>query len=231
MTTTPVADRITDAHRETFARNHAWNREHYGANPAEYRDLTRTGRRRAPQEGVEPIALHVGEQVRFLNSRRWMLVRAVSDRHAVLTCTQEFTERALSYTIISWPQGRRGPHSSYGPWGIDTDDQCAAIVAAMDAADPERGAGTGQLELSERRAIRLDIDTIRRPRTLLHYRHDDGREGVVYGRLIDGDRGPIWEIRDPRDWWVFSGGWTRTGLAALSTDRMAPAEAVAATTS
>ncbi len=151
---------ISDAQHAAFVLGHGWNLEHYRAPGA-----TRGGRRRALIEPVDPLSLEPGQQVRFLGDRRWWDVRAVSAHHVVLTRTRNFGSEGLSYTIVSWTQGRRGLHSSWGHWPIDTNEQCQAIADAMDAGAGEANAMNGELEFSERRAIRLDIAAVRVPRT------------------------------------------------------------------
>lgn len=146
---------ITTEQRAAFAEAAAWNDEHYN------REATRYGRRRAEQHAIAPVPLQPGDQVRFTRDRRWWDVRAISPTgdHVVLTRTQDFGRDELIYTVVSWSQGRRGPHGSYGSWPIDTDEQCAAIAAAMDRGTDR--AQSGGIELSERRAIRTAIDLIR----------------------------------------------------------------------
>lgn len=147
---------ITEQQREVFLEADEWNRTHYT------RQAMRTGRRRAPRSPMKAVALRVGDRVKFHSDRRWWDVRAVSPSgsHAVLTRTQAFGREGLVYTIVSWTEGRRGPHTSLASWPIDTEEQCDAIAAAMDSgADAQSGIG---LALSERYSIRLDVAAVRR---------------------------------------------------------------------
>lgn len=143
-----MAERIGPEHAEIFRRMHEWNVEHYGAGRGVG---VVAGRRRAPQVAIEPIELVVGDRVKFYGDRRWWDVRAVDREYVVLTRTGDFGGTVPRYTVIAWAEGRRGPHGSWGH-AAETDAEIAATLAAL---------VSGQVEMSERRSIRLDIESIR----------------------------------------------------------------------
>ena len=125
---------------ERFAANH--RRNNNLVHPA--------GRTRAHElVPVRPFALAPGDRVRFHDSRRWWTVQAVSPLHVALTRRAAFTSEPL-YTVIAWDEGRRGPHDSWGFEAITRED-CESVVAALDR---------GEISLSERRAIYLDVAAI-----------------------------------------------------------------------
>lgn len=125
-----------------FSRNHADNQTLV--------EPGRSGRRRAPIEPIEPILLDVGMKVKFLGDRRWWTVRAVNPAAVVLTRTAAFST-GLTYTVVVWSEGRRGAHTSWGH-EANTDAGCVRIAADIKA---------GKLELSERHAVRLDLESVR----------------------------------------------------------------------
>lgn len=142
LTTAGQINDIIGQLKSVFSRNHAEN-------------LTlvqpdRSGRLRAATEPINPLPLTVGMQVKFLSDRRWWTVRATNPACAVLTRTGNFGQ-GLQYTVIVWAEGRRGPHGSWGH-EANTDEGCAKIAEDVAA---------GTLELSERRAIRLDLEAVR----------------------------------------------------------------------
>jgi len=124
----------------TFAANHVENQTLCGKN----------GRTRATIRPVEPMPLKVNGRVKFLGDRRWWTVQAMNATHAVLTRGGDFG-RGPVYTVIAWKEGRRGPHGSWGHAALTRED-CERIATDM---------ASGEISLSERRAIYLDIDTIR----------------------------------------------------------------------
>lgn len=146
--TTARAERIRHEPAEAFRRMHEWNvREYSGRAPG-------SPRHRAPRVPIGPIEMAPGERVKFYGDRRWWDVRAVGRRHVVLTRTRDFGRGGLLYTVIAWAEGRRGPHGSWGH-GAETDEQIAETLAALEA---------GEIDMSERHSIRLDLEAVRAAR-------------------------------------------------------------------
>lgn len=109
---------------------------------------------RPATEPVEPIALVVGQRVRFeRESRRPYVVRAVSEHFVVCTRQADFKPKGeLFYTVIDWRNGCRGPVGIVGGgWDVTTDDKCSELCEELEA---------GKWELSRRRWVRLDIQEI-----------------------------------------------------------------------
>lgn len=128
----------------TYEENHQWNLGHYNE------DAMRYGRTRAPQEPMEPLAIEAGQKVKFYGDRRWWGVRASGGDYVVLTRDAEFGRGTL-YTVICWSQGRRGPHNSWG-YGATTPEKINAMLKAL---------VVGDIELSERHSVRLDIERVK----------------------------------------------------------------------
>ncbi len=128
----------------TYEENHQWNLDHYN------NEAMRYGRRRAPQEPMEPLALEAGQKVKFYGDRRWWEVVMPTDDYVVLTRDAEFNRGTL-YTVICWSEGRRGPHNSWG-YPAKTYQEIGDMVIAL---------YNGDIELSERGSVRLDIERVK----------------------------------------------------------------------
>lgn len=113
------------------------------------------GRRAYPPAPVQPLDLHVGDTVRFHGLRtsglRKTTVRAVTEHYALCAWSSR-PKGTGEYAIISWRDGWRGPHGSYGH-GATTDKECRETLAALEA---------GQIEMIHRNAVFLDIAQVLR---------------------------------------------------------------------
>lgn len=112
-------------------------------------------RRAYPSNPMEPLDLQVGDAVRFYGIRTnapiRTAVRATTEHYAL--CTWQSTTKGVdAYTIISWRDGWRGPHGSYGH-GANTDEECRDTLSYLES---------GQIEMSQRAAIYLDIAGVSR---------------------------------------------------------------------
>lgn len=109
------------------------------------------GRPRAySNEAVTPLDIRVGDTVRFHGLRTRGPIRC-----KVLTTTNNYVACALPsgrYTIISWRDGWRGPHGSYGH-GMTTDEECRAALDALEKGD---------IDMSHRGSVYLDIHSVER---------------------------------------------------------------------
>lgn len=130
---------------EKFARNHEENQH------LVIEEGKSSWRRRPDKEPMAPLPLRVGQQVKFLGDNRWWTVRASNMTCAVLTRPENFGKPGLRYTVIVWAETRRGPQVSWG-LGAVTDEQCHEMAEAFTA---------GRTELSERRAVYLDLAKVR----------------------------------------------------------------------
>lgn len=82
-------------------------------------------------------------------TKRLWNVRARGDRYIILT--QPFNpRRSFIYTVIDLNRGIRGPHNSYGH-PITTEEEIATAIAALES---------GEIEISRRRAVTLDIEWV-----------------------------------------------------------------------
>ena len=111
------------------------------------------GERAYPATAVKPLGLQVGDDVRFYGmptpfGARRTTVRAVTEHYALCTWPREQGDG--EYTVISWQDGWRGPHGSWGH-GVATDEDCRAALAALEA---------GEIEMSHRHSIHLDISAV-----------------------------------------------------------------------
>lgn len=103
--------------------------------------------------------LRAGDRVQFAADPSWWQVRATSPSGNYVVLTQP-AGAAAAYTVISWPQRRRGPHTSQSPWPIETDEQCGAIAIALDFGAAT--SFTSGLVISEQHAVPLAIHAVRR---------------------------------------------------------------------
>lgn len=87
---------------------------------------------------VEPLALDVGDRIKFAGDRGWWTVRAATTNFVALTRQAEFERRGvLYYTVIDWRNGVRGPCDLVGQaWGDGsyTEEQCADMLKLFEAA-------------------------------------------------------------------------------------------------
>lgn len=126
-------------------------------------------RRAYPSNPMEPLDLQVGDDVRFYGIRTnapiRTTVRAATEHYAL--CTWPSTMKGeTAYAIISWRDGWRGPHGSYGH-GANTDEEYRDTLSALES---------GQIEMSHSAAIYLDIaEVIRDGNTIFDDTKDDFR--------------------------------------------------------
>ncbi len=103
-----------------------------------------------PVDGHDAAPLGVRDRVKFAGDRRWWTVRARDGQRVVATRSGDFG-RGDRYTIIDWAAQRRGPHDRpLGP-GAATDEDCQHLLT---------GLACGDLALSERRSVPLDITAV-----------------------------------------------------------------------
>lgn len=128
--------------------------------PKLFRELYQRNAQRRPEQRAYPLApilpmdLRVGDRVQFLGLRRGpglmrTTVRAVTEHYALCSWSNF---GASNYAIISWRDGWRGPHGSWGH-GAETDEQCREVLE-----DLERGV----IEMSHRRSVYCDIAQVER---------------------------------------------------------------------
>ena len=132
----------------------------------------------AAEVGVlEATGLQLHEQIRFAGDRRWWMIRAVDDAHAVVTRQAAFEPRGVVvYTIVAHGQGVRGPCNNLGGgWTFEptdlegsAEDLLHALRESFDHTDradlPEhRRSRIWRVEISRRRSVPLSIADRRPP--------------------------------------------------------------------
>lgn len=82
------------------------------------------------RQPVAPVAMCLGQRVRFESDRRWWTVRGVTADTVVLTRQAAFAPAGTRvYTVIDWRAGVRGPVNVIGQgWDIDTDEECQHLA-------------------------------------------------------------------------------------------------------
>lgn len=141
MTTTapaPAADPTPDLFRDLYQRN----------------IQLRPGQRAYPSTAIRPLDLQVGDRVQFFgeHSGKGLLrttVRAVTENYALCSWSR-FGQ--TQYAIISWRDGWRGPHGSWGH-GAESDEACREALDALE---------DGSIEMSHRRSVFCDIAAVER---------------------------------------------------------------------
>jgi uncharacterized membrane protein len=101
---------------------------------------------------VEPVALEVGQRVKLgHDGKRWWTVRAVTDVTAVLTRQAEFKAKGeLTYTVIDWRLGVRGPANTLGRgWDVENDESCQRLADQIKS---------GEWEISQRSWAPIDLE-------------------------------------------------------------------------
>lgn len=126
-------------------------------------------RRAYPSHPMEPLDLQVGDTVRFYGIRTnapiRTTVRATTERYALCTWPST-TKGEAAYAVISWRDGWRGPHGSYG-YGANTDEECRDTLSALES---------GQIEMNHSAVIYLDIaEIIRNGATIFNDSEGDTR--------------------------------------------------------
>lgn len=100
---------------------------------------------------TDPVPLSVGQRVKLAHDgRRWWTVRAVTDVTAVLTRQVEFRPKGeLTYTVIDWRLGVRGPADTIGRgWDVDSDESCQSLADCI---------RSGEWEVSQRSWAPIDL--------------------------------------------------------------------------
>lgn len=132
---------------------------------------------------VEPLALAVGDKVKFEEDRKWWLVKAVSENFVALTRPVEFKPHdsdEVYYTVIDWRNGVRGPCNLIGQGygdGTYSEEECAEMltefeydykqdpdyleaVRAFEVGEADRVSWPSKphLEVSQRNWVRVNIE-------------------------------------------------------------------------
>lgn len=94
------------------------------------------------------MKVNVGDKVYFPNEKKPYTVRARDERFII--CTKPFNPRhTVLYTIIDLKHKWRGPDDRIFCSGYESDEDCAERLVELQS---------GEIEVSARRGIRLDID-------------------------------------------------------------------------
>lgn len=94
------------------------------------------------------MKVNVGDKVYFPNEKKPYTVRARDERFII--CTKPFNpQHTVLYTIIDLKYKWRGPDDMVFCSGYESDEDCAKRLAELQS---------GEIEVSARRGIRLDID-------------------------------------------------------------------------
>jgi hypothetical protein len=122
-----------------------------------------------PREYADPLTVRfaVGDRVKWHRhhghggSGVWWMVRAASDRFAVLTAPAPFYPKGTrQYTIVDYQRGVRGPCNllggGYGDGSYSTE-QCAKILAELEI-EPGTDAHGMRIEVSARNAARVLVE-------------------------------------------------------------------------
>lgn len=109
---------------------------------------------RTPRIAVERVALAVDDKILFAGEKVRWTVRAVSADGRWAICTKPFNlQHTVFYTIIDFDDGVRGPDNMIFSIGYETPEQIAQNMARLEAGD---------MEVSHRRDLRLDIADVRK---------------------------------------------------------------------
>lgn len=94
--------------------------------------------------------IQVGDRIKFKSERQSYRVCAANDRFAV--CIKPFNARRTTlYTIVDFERDIRGPDNMVFPQGHETD---------ADAERTLRDLKSGDVEVSHRRSVPLDIEKV-----------------------------------------------------------------------
>lgn len=94
------------------------------------------------------MRVEVGNKVFFPNEKRPYTVRARDDRFII--CTKPFNpQHTVLYTIIDLQNKWRGPDNMVFCSGYESDEDCTERLTELQS---------GEIEVSRRRGIPLDID-------------------------------------------------------------------------
>lgn len=94
------------------------------------------------------MTVKVGDKVYIPNQKKPYKVRARDDRYII--CTKPFNpQRTVLYFIVDLVEKRRAPDNMIFCRGYETDEDCRERLAELQS---------GEIELSKRRGIPLDID-------------------------------------------------------------------------
>ena len=94
------------------------------------------------------MKVKVGDKVYIPTNKRPYKVRARDDRYII--CTKPFNpKRTVLYFIIDLVEKWRAPDNMVFCRGYETDEECSERLKELQ---------TGEIELSRRRGIPLDID-------------------------------------------------------------------------
>lgn len=111
---------------------------------------------RTPALPLAPAPLRPGDRVQFTDSRRWWKVRAMSERHVILTSPFNL-KRTVLYTIIDWERGVRGPDNCHSV-GYETPAEIEDALVRLSQPEGE----WNRIEVSHRaHSIRVDIAAVR----------------------------------------------------------------------
>lgn len=94
------------------------------------------------------MKVSVGDKVFIPNQKKPYRVRARDERYII--CTKPFNPKhTVLYFIVDLERKIRGPDNMVFCSGYETDEHCAERLKELQS---------GQIEVSSRRGIRLDID-------------------------------------------------------------------------
>lgn len=94
------------------------------------------------------MRVEVGDKVFIPNQKKPYRVRARDDRFII--CTKPFNPKhTVLYFIVDLERKMRGTDNMVFCFGYETDEDCAERLKELQS---------GQIEVSSRRGIRLDID-------------------------------------------------------------------------
>lgn len=94
--------------------------------------------------------IHVGDRIKFECERLSYKVCACDDRYAV--CIKPFNARKTTlYTIIDFKRDIRGPDNTVFGLGYETSEDAIRALGQLQA---------GEIEVSHRRCIALDIEKV-----------------------------------------------------------------------
>lgn len=97
--------------------------------------------------------LKVGQRVLFSGMKKYMKVRAASDRFAICTMPYNFRKETVIYTIVDYERNVRGMDNMvFGSHDYYSDEDCQAALKELES---------GELEVSGRRHRYVELDIVR----------------------------------------------------------------------
>lgn len=94
------------------------------------------------------MRVEVGDKVYIPTEKRPYKVRARDDRYII--CTKPYNpQHTVMYFIIDLEEQRRGPDNMVFCFGYESDEDCAERLKELQ---------TGEIEVSRRRDVPLDIE-------------------------------------------------------------------------